>query len=564
MGGDKLPNTWGWSTLGEVADPDSKAIVSGPFGSNIGSRFFVEKGVPVIRGNNLTTDMTRFVDGGFVFVTEEKANELGNCDAVVKDLIFTAAGSLGQVGIIPDNTKYSRYIISNKQLRARVDKRRVDPLFAFYWFSSKEMVQYIQQRNTGSSVPLINLSVLRSLPLPLPPLTEQRAIAHILGTLDDKIELNRRMNETLEAMARALFKSWFIDFLPVRVKMAAKEQDQSLLLPQGETNTWFVYAIKCNDGSLYIGQTEDLRQRWLQHVGRRGGRWTGQHPPVRVPYWERQPSRKAAVEREKWLKTGFGRKWLKNTIAAHTQTGDPVRAKAEGRDPGLPTHIADLFPDSFEDSELGEIPEGWKIVNLPKEIDFLEGPGLRNWQYKSKGIKFLNIRCIADGDLDINKANSISEDEFKKTYSHFALMEDDIVISTSGTLGRLAIVRSDHLPLMLNTSIIRMRGRKPVGLAYVWGFLQSNYFLEEMFAHASGSVQLNFGPIHLRKIKMVLPPDMILETFEEVSQPLIRKTLYNRCQSRTLAALRDALLPKLISGEIRVKDAEDFCKDRGL
>jgi len=264
MGAEALPENWRQSTLGEVADPNSKAIVSGPFGSNIGSRFFVERGVPVIRGNNLTTDMTRFVDDGFVFVTEAKADELGNCGAVMDDLIFTAAGSLGQVGIIPRAAKYPRYIISNKQLRARVDRRKVDPLFAFYWFSSREMVEYIKQRNTGSSVPLINLSVLRSLPLPLPPLLEQRAISHILGTLDDKIELNRRMSETLEAMARALFKSWFVDF-------------------------------------------------------------------------------------------------------------DPVRAKAEGRDPGLPKPLADLFPDRFEDSELGEIPKGWAIKSIGDLADVAGG-----------------------------------------------------------------------------------------------------------------------------------------------------------------------------------------------
>ena len=237
---------------------------------------------------------------------------------------------------------------------------------------------------------------------------------------------------------------------------------------------------------------------------------------------------------------------------------DPVRAKAEGRDPGLPKHIADLFPDRFEDSELGEIPAGWGVSELPQEIDFLEGPGLRNWQYRDEGMKFLNIRCIDTGDLDVSKANAISLEEFEKTYRHFALCEDDIVISTSGTLGRLAIVRSDHLPVMLNTSIIRMRGRNPVGLSYLWGFLQSEYFLEEMFALAAGSVQLNFGPMHLQKISMLRPSNSVLSCLEDRVQPTLRKTLENRKESRTLAAIRDTLLPKLMSGEIRVADSEKF------
>lgn len=218
MVGDSLPQGWKWATVEQLKKPDSKAIVSGPFGSNIGSRFFVASGIPVIRGNNLTTDTRRFVDDGFVFITDEKAKELKNCEAVPNDLIFTAAGTLGQVGIIPSDSKHSRYIISNKQMRARLDENLVLPLFAFYCLSSAEMVEYIQQRNTGSTVPLINLSVLRQLPIPLPPLPEQKAIARILGALDDKIELNRHINYKLEEMAQALFKSWFVDFDPVVAK----------------------------------------------------------------------------------------------------------------------------------------------------------------------------------------------------------------------------------------------------------------------------------------------------------------------------------------------------------
>lgn len=224
MKSDQFPSHWSLSTLGQVADPLPRSIISGPFGSNIGRRFFVDKGVPVIRGSNLTTDTIRLIDSGFVFVTEQKANEL-NTFAVADDLVFTAAGTLGQVGIIPGDATYSRYIISNKQLRVRVDRSRIDPLFAFYWFSSRQMVQYIAQRNTGSTIPLINLSVLRALPIPVPPIEEQRDIAHILGTLDDKIELNRQMNQGLDEMARTLFRSWFVDFDPVRAKDEGRQPE---------------------------------------------------------------------------------------------------------------------------------------------------------------------------------------------------------------------------------------------------------------------------------------------------------------------------------------------------
>src|SRR3972149_6369525 len=200
----KIPDDWELLTIDKIKANDKKAIISGPFGSNIGSRYFVESGIPVIRGNNLKADMTRFIDDGFVFLTLEKATEL-NTWAERNDLIFTAAGTLGQVGIIPKNSKYEKYIISNKQLRLRVNESIIRPLFAFYWFSSPIMVSYIQQRNTGSTIPLINLSVLRSLPIPVPPLDIQDRVINIVDSLDSKIALNRQMNSTLEAIGQALF-----------------------------------------------------------------------------------------------------------------------------------------------------------------------------------------------------------------------------------------------------------------------------------------------------------------------------------------------------------------------
>jgi type I restriction enzyme S subunit len=176
----------------------------------------------------------------------------------------------------------------------RCDRTKILPEFVVAYFKTMEGRHQLLASTSQVGVPSIAQPVtyLRTIEIPLLPLPEQRAIAHILGTLDDKIELNRRMNETLEAMARALFKSWFVNF-------------------------------------------------------------------------------------------------------------DPVRAKAKGRNPGLPKPLAELFPACLVDSELGEIPAGWGITNFPEEIDFLEGPGLRNWQYRDAGMKFLNIRYIVDGDLDI-------------------------------------------------------------------------------------------------------------------------------------------------------------------
>lgn len=201
---------WPLAKFEEVALPAKGSIVSGPFGSNIGSRFFVDEGVPVIRGNNLTFGQRRFIDDGFVFLTEEKAQEFRNCEAITGDLIFTAAGTIGQVGIIPPDTRFDRYIISNKQLRVRCDRNKVSPQFLFLWFTTPEMRQHIINKNSGSTIPLINLGILRGLPVPQPPLQVQEEIAATLSTYDDLIENNRRRMELLEESARLLYREWFV------------------------------------------------------------------------------------------------------------------------------------------------------------------------------------------------------------------------------------------------------------------------------------------------------------------------------------------------------------------
>ena len=201
---------WNIVTLEEVAKQEKGAIVSGPFGSSISSKFFVDEGVPVIRGKNLTAGKGKFVDDGFVYLTEAKAQEFKNCVAVENDLIFTAAGTIGQVGIIPKETKYPSYIISNKQLRVKCNESVVDPLFLYYWFSTPKMNQHIINKNTGSTIPLINLSILRKLPVPLPPLPIQKKIAAILSAYDDLIENNLKRIALLEKSAKLLYEEWFV------------------------------------------------------------------------------------------------------------------------------------------------------------------------------------------------------------------------------------------------------------------------------------------------------------------------------------------------------------------
>ena len=330
----------------------------------------------------------------------------------------------------------------------------VDQEFLFYCMASWPFVDFATAGAEGTRMPRAKWEHVSRYAIFLPPLPEQRAIAHILGTLDVKIELNRRMNETLEEMARALFKSWFVDFEPVRAKM--------------------------------------------------DGRW---------------------------------------------RRGQSL--------PGMPAELYDLFPDGMVDSELGEIPEGWEVVPLPEAMDFREGPGIRHWQYTNslEGTRFINIRCIQKGDLHLETANRIKTEEADGKYAHFHLQEWDVVVSASGTLGRIAIVRKAHLPLVLNTSVIRFRPVKDrSSFSFLYGYLNSSLFLDEMRVLASGSVQKNFGPTHLKKMRVLCPPVELIRLHEETTSPFYKQVVSRRASNDNLACLRDYLLPKLISGELRTKD----------
>jgi restriction endonuclease S subunit len=198
----------------------AKRTATGPFGSAIGAKHFRDAGVPLIRGSNLSQDVsTRLSDDDFVFVSEQKAREFSRSEVRRGDLVFTCWGTIDQVGLLDHRAKHERYIVSNKQMLLTPDSSQADSLFLYYVFASPEIRAEIINQGIGSSVPGFNLGQLRSFELTLPPLPEQRTIASVLGALDDKIELNRRMNATLEAMARALFQNWFVDFDPVRAKL---------------------------------------------------------------------------------------------------------------------------------------------------------------------------------------------------------------------------------------------------------------------------------------------------------------------------------------------------------
>ena len=200
---------WPIYTIDSIKSKQRYSLIGGPFGSNLTTRDYVDDGVPVIRGANLPDDRT-FHDDDFVYVSDDKADQLSSNLAFSGDLIITQRGTLGQVGLIPEGCRFKRYVLSQSQMKLTVDRAIVDPLYAYYFFRQPSTVQFIRNHDASSGVPHINLGVLKSMRIPMPPLVSQQRIADTVGGYDNLIDNNRRRIQLLEDSVRLLFDEWFV------------------------------------------------------------------------------------------------------------------------------------------------------------------------------------------------------------------------------------------------------------------------------------------------------------------------------------------------------------------
>lgn len=202
-----------WTTvpMNALKAPGNYTFVGGPFGSELTTKDYVDEGVPVIRGNNLSK-YGKFHDDDFVFVTDEKAVSLRSNTAYPGDLIFTQRGTLGQVGRIPEDARFDKYVVSQSQMKLTVDEAKVNPLFVYYYFCLPSTVQKILGSVSTSGVPHINLSTLKAFKIPLPEKQVQNQIVELVSPYDDLIENNRRRIGLLEEAARLLYREWFVYF----------------------------------------------------------------------------------------------------------------------------------------------------------------------------------------------------------------------------------------------------------------------------------------------------------------------------------------------------------------
>jgi len=413
--------------------------------------------------------------------------------------------------------------------------------FCYYFLKSMDLGRY----NAGSGVPTLNRNHIHPLPVCVPTVNEQQAIACILGALDDKIELNRRMNRTLEEMARAIFKSWFVDFDPVHWNSARRLAN----IPRSEPGKWFIYAIECEGGSHYIGFTDDLHRRFDEHCRGCGADWTKAHPPVRLAYWEPVDSQAEAVAREQKLKSGSGREWLKAEIARNWTPRRPLPA---GRQ--VKPEIAALFPDSFEPSELGEIPKGWSIGTIGELCEKPQYGFTASAREEPIGFKFLRIK-------DINKLAwinwstvpfcEIEPSDLEKYRLHIG----DILIARMADPGHSAIIE-EQVEAVFASYLIRFRLKDNAYTRYTQYWLRSKEYWDLVTSRGAGTTRASLNAHVLSSFQLIVPPKPIASAFGVITNGLRDKILLAVNESVALAALRDTLLPKLISGELRVPDVE--------
>jgi type I restriction enzyme, S subunit len=219
---------WRKSKVVEIAAKKRWALNGGPFGSKLTTKHYTDSGVPVIRGTNLSGG-SRFSFDDFVWVSEEKADELLPNNAYPGDLVFTQRGTIGQVGLIPLDAPFKRFVISQSQMKLTPDPAQADEVFLYYFFSSPGTVKKIENLAFSAGVPHINLEILRNFEVTLPPLPVQRRIADILSAYDELIENSQRRIRILETMGRALYREWFVNF-----RFPGHENHAQVASPLGE------------------------------------------------------------------------------------------------------------------------------------------------------------------------------------------------------------------------------------------------------------------------------------------------------------------------------------------
>jgi type I restriction enzyme S subunit len=431
---DDCPDHWK-----VVPFPDAVDFQEGP---GILAKDFHKIGIPLIRLSGVQQS-TASLNGCNFLDPKKVAKKWDHFRLERGDLLVSTSATIGLVSEVGEETEGAVAYTGIIRMRPRTPK--VLPGFIKYFMQSSAFVRQAESMAAGSVMRHFGPTHLRQMSFPVPPLAEQRAIAGVLGSLDDKIELNRRMNRTLEEMARALFKSWFVDFLP-------------------------------------------------------------------------------------------------------------VRAKAEGRDPGLPADVAALFPDRLVPSPLGPIPQGWEVKPASEVLDINPKRKLE----KGSVAPYLDMKNMP---TDAFIAGDVIDREFKsgsKFINGDTLLARITPCLENGKTAYVDFLDSDQTGWG-STEYIVLRPQPPLPAEFAYFLARSDTFRAYAIQSMTGtSGRQRVPPTCFENHDVVCPPANTAKAFSAAVCPLMAKMRANETESRTLAALRDALLPQLLSGEVRVENAEQL------
>jgi len=394
-------------------------IIDGDSGTNYPNQteFFGTGHCLFLNAGNVTTNGFRFSD--CAFITAEKDALLRKGKLHRNDVVLTTRGTVGNAAYFDGAVPFENIRINSGMVILRALAPALQPRYLYLFVRSELFRAQVSSLRTGSAQPQPPIRDINRIEIPVPQPDEQRAIAHILGTLDDKIELNRRMNETLEAMARAIFKSWFIDF-------------------------------------------------------------------------------------------------------------DPVRAKTQGRDPGLPKPIADLFPDRFEGSELGEIPAEWSIASF-QEIVSLNKDTVN--PMKTPDTKFFHFSIPAYDESQSPKKEYGAAIRSQK----FLVPGDAVLLSKlNPEIERvwLVDVKTDECAVC-STEFLVFQAKAPFTRAFLYCLACSVGIRRELEGLVTGTSKSHqrAQPEAIHNIQIIVPPPMILKAFSRIVAPLLDKSQANKRES---------------------------------
>ena len=462
-------NNWQSASIEKlIEDGTITAHKDGNYGSNYPRKNeFGLDGVPLLTAKALNDSGGHIDFESAPRLNIEKANKLTYGFIESGDVLLSHNATVGRVAVVPALTE--RILVGTSLTYYRVDSNRLLPRYLAAYFAGRDFQNQLKSVMSHSTRNQVPITTQRRLSIVLPPLPHQRAIAHILGSLDDKIELNRRMNETLEGMAQALFRSWFVDFDPV----------------------------------------------------------------------------------------------LDNAIVAGNPIPEELAARAELRRQALNNNTANReaakpFPASFQfTEELGWIPEGWEAATLGDYLEIKRGGSPRpiHDYLRPEGLPWVKIADATKSDSRFlfETKEFIKPEGLKKTV---LMKKGSLILSNSATPGLPMFLELDAC---IHDGWLHFPQKKHFGNLFLYQLFL--VIREELVGKGNGSVFTNLKTDILRAQRIVVPPVAILNTFETWMEGNFERLLQVNTASRTLTKLRDTLLPKLISGELRIPDAEQLVED---